>query len=86
MITEQYQKPMITTGAASDSNYTQGYTLVYQAYTPASKYLTGAADMIAAVKPDLKKIAIVHENDKFSTDVATALQSYAESKDLEIVL
>ena len=86
VIAEQYQKPMITTGAASDSNYTQGYTLVYQAYTPASKYLTGAADMIVAAKPDLKKIAIVHENDKFSTDVATALQSYAESKGLEIVL
>ncbi len=86
VIAEQYQKPMITTGAASDSNYTQGYTLVYQAYTPASKYLTGAADMIAAGSPDLKKIAIVHENDKFSTDVATALQSYAEGKGYEIVL
>lgn len=86
VIAEQYQKPMITTGAASDSNYKQGYTLVYQAYTPASKYLTGAADMIAAAKPELKKIAIVHENDKFSTDVATALQSYAEGKGFEIVL
>lgn len=86
VIAEQYQKPMITTGAASDSNYKQGYTLVYQAYTPASKYLTGAADMIAAANPELKKIAIVHENDKFSTDVATALQSYAEGKGFEIVL
>ena len=86
VIAEQYQKPMITTGAASDSNYTQGYTLVYQAYTPASKYLTGAADMVADANPDLKKIAIVHENDKFSTDVATALQSYAEQKGYEIVL
>lgn len=86
VIAEQYQKPMITTGAASDSNYKQGYTLVYQAYTPASKYLTGAADMIASAQPELKKIAIVHENDKFSTDVATALQGYAEAKGFEIVL
>ncbi|MBE2237239.1 MAG: amino acid ABC transporter substrate-binding protein [Caldilineaceae bacterium] len=86
VIAEQYQKPMITTGAASDSNYTQGYTLVFQAYTPASKYLTGAADMIAATNPDLKKIAIVHENDKFSTDVATALESYAQEKGFDVVL
>jgi len=45
VIAEQYGKIMITTGAASDSTYKKGYTLVYQAYTPASKYLTGAADL-----------------------------------------
>ena len=51
VIAEQYGKVMITTGAASDSNYEQGYTLVYQAYTPASKYLTGAIDMLKAKAP-----------------------------------
>ncbi len=86
IIAEQYDKVMITTGAASDSNYKQGYTLVFQAYTPASKYLTGAIDMVAAAKPDLKKIAIIHENDKFSTDVATATKTYAEEKSYEVVL
>lgn len=86
VIAEQYQRPMITTGAASDSNYMQGYTLVYQAYTPASKYLTGAVDMIQAARPELTRIAIVHENDRFSSDVATAVQSYAEAKGYEIVL
>ena len=77
MIAEQYGKIMIATGAASDSNYEQGYTLVYQAYTPASKYLTGAIDFLRVQAPDLKKIAIVHENDKFSTDVSTAVNDYA---------
>ena len=32
--------------------------------------------MIAARSPDLKKLAIVHENDRFSTDMATAVQAY----------
>jgi branched-chain amino acid transport system substrate-binding protein len=86
VIAEQYGKPMITTGAASDSNYMQGYTLVFQAYTPASKYLTGAIDMMAAAAPDLRRIAIVHENDRFSTDVATAAQAYAQEQGYEIVL
>lgn len=86
VIAEQYGKVMITTGAASDSNYKQGFTLVYQGYTPASKYLTGAVDMLAAKAPDVKKIAIVHENDKFSTDVSTAVKDYAEGKGYEIVL
>lgn len=86
VIAEQYGKVMITTGAASDSNYQQGYTLVYQAYTPASKYLTGAIDLLAAKAPDTKRLAIVHENDKFSTDVATAAQSYAQAKGYDIVM
>lgn len=86
VIAEQYGKIMITTGAASDSNYEQGYTLVYQAYTPASKYLTGAIDFLQAHAADLKKIAIVHENDKFSTDVSTALNDYALAAGYEIVM
>lgn len=86
VIAEQYEKVMITTGAASDSTYTKGYTLVYQAYTPASAYLTGALDLLKATDANAKKIAIVHENDKFSTDVAAALQAYAEKQGYQIVL
>jgi ABC-type branched-subunit amino acid transport system substrate-binding protein len=86
VIAEQYSKIMITTGAASDSTYKKGYTRIYQAYTPASRYLTGAADLLAQLDPNVKKIAIVHENDKFSTDVAKALKTYAEGKSYEIVM
>jgi branched-chain amino acid transport system substrate-binding protein len=85
-IAEQYGKIMITTGAASDSTYELGFTLVYQAYTPASKYLTGAADLLKATDPSVKKIAIVHENDKFSTDVSNALKDYATAQGYDIVM
>jgi branched-chain amino acid transport system substrate-binding protein len=86
VIAEQYGKVMITTGAASDSTYMKGYTLVYQTYTPASRYLTGAADLLAKLDGSAKKIAIVHENDKFSTDVANALNDYAQKNGFEIVM
>jgi branched-chain amino acid transport system substrate-binding protein len=86
VIAEQYGKIMITTGAASDSTYKKGYTLVYQAYTPASHYLTGALDLLASLDANAKKIAIIHENDKFSTDVATALNAYAADKGYEIAM
>jgi ABC-type branched-subunit amino acid transport system substrate-binding protein len=86
VIAEQYGKVMVTTGAASDSTYQKGYTLVYQAYTPASRYLTGAADLLANLDSAAKKLAIVHENDKFSTDVAKALRTYAEGKGFNIVM
>lgn len=86
VIAEQYGKIMITTGAASDSTYKKGYTLVYQTYTPASRYLTGAFDLLAALDPSAKKVAIIHETDKFSTDVCNAAKAYGESKGYEIVL
>ncbi len=86
VIAEQYGKIMITTGAASDDTYMKGYSLVYQAYTPASRYLTGATDALAALDPSLKRIAIVHENDKFSNSVVEAVRTYAEGKGFEVVL
>jgi branched-chain amino acid transport system substrate-binding protein len=86
IIAEQYGKVMITAGAASDSTYQKGYTLVFQAYTTASRYLTGAVDLLASLDESVKKIAIVHENDKFSTDVSNALNDYALSLGYEIVL
>ncbi len=86
VIAEQYGKVMITTGAASDSTYQKGFTLVYQAYTPASRYLTGAFDLLAKLDPKAKKVAIVHETDKFSTDVVNAAKAYGVSKGFQIVL
>lgn len=86
VIAEQYGKIMITTGAASDSTYQKGYTLVYQAYTPASHYLTGALDLLASLDANAKKIAIIHENDKFSSDVAAALEKYATDKSYTIAM
>jgi ABC-type branched-subunit amino acid transport system substrate-binding protein len=85
-IAEQYGKIMITTGAASDSTYELGFTLVYQSYTPASKYLAGAADLLKATDPNVKKVAIVHENDQFSTDVSNALKDYATAQGYDIVM
>ena len=84
VMAQQYNKIMINTGASSDSIFKKGYTLVYMTYTPASRYLTGALDVLLKLDPAAKKIAIIHENDKFSTDVVTALKKYAEDKGMEV--
>jgi ABC-type branched-subunit amino acid transport system substrate-binding protein len=86
VIAQQYHKIMITTGAASDSTYKKGYTLIYQSYTPASRYLTGAVDMLGKLAPGAKKIAIIHEKDKFASDVVNALKAYATSQGYQVVL
>lgn len=86
VISEQYGKILITTGAASEGTYKKGFTHVFQAYTPASHYLTPAIDLLAKLDPAVKKIAIVHENDKFSSDVAAAAEAYAKDKGYEVVM
>lgn len=86
VIAEQNGKIMITTGAADDSTYTKGYTLVYQLYTPASRYLTGALDLLAKTDPQARKVAFVYENDKFSTSVVDAARAYAKEKGFQEVL
>ena len=86
VIAEQYGKVMITTGAASDATYKEGYTRVFQAYTPASRYLTGAVDLLAKLDPSVKKVAFVYENTKFATSVVEAAKAYAEGKGYDVVL
>jgi ABC-type branched-subunit amino acid transport system substrate-binding protein len=86
VIAEQYGKIMITTGAARDSTYQQGYTHVFQTYTPASRYLAGALDQLQAIAPDLTDIAFVYENSSFSTSVVEAARAYAETLGYNIVV
>lgn len=86
VVSEQYGKIMITAGAADDATMEQGFKNTFQMYTPASRYLTGAIDMLGKLDPSAKKIALVHEKDSFSTSVAKATEPYAKSKGYEVVL
>jgi branched-chain amino acid transport system substrate-binding protein len=85
IIAEQNGKVMITAGAAEDDAYKTGNTSLFQLYTPGSLYLISTVDMLKTLDPEAK-VAIVHENDKFSTSVVEGLKPYLESQGFEIVL
>lgn len=86
VVSEQNGKVMVTAGGADDATMEQGFQNIYQVYTPASKYLTGAIDLMLKLDPTIKKIAIVNEKDSFSTSVVAAAKPYAESKGLTVVV
>lgn len=86
VVSEQNGKVMVTAGGADDATMEQGFQNIYQLYTPASKYLTGAIDLMLKLDPTIKKIAIVNEKDSFSTSVVAAAKPYAESKGLTVVV
>jgi len=85
IIAEQNGKVMLTAGAAEDDAYKTGNTSLFQLYTPGSLYLASTVDMLKTLDPEAK-IAIVHENDKFSTSVVDGLKPYLESQGFEIVM
>jgi ABC-type branched-subunit amino acid transport system substrate-binding protein len=69
-IANQNGKVMISAGAAADVSFQRSLRTVYQVYTPASRYLTPALDIISAVDPDVNRIAILYESDTFGTSAA----------------
>jgi branched-chain amino acid transport system substrate-binding protein len=85
IVAEQHGKIMITAGAAEDDAYKTGNTGLFQLYTPGSLYLISTVDMLKTLDPEAK-VAIVHENDKFSTAVVEGLKPYLESEGFEVVL
>jgi branched-chain amino acid transport system substrate-binding protein len=85
IVAEQNGKIMITAGAAEDDAYKTGNTGLFQLYTPGSLYLISTVDMLKTLDPEAK-VAIVHENDKFSTAVVEGLKPYLESQGFEIVM
>lgn len=85
IIAEQNGKIMITAGAAEDDAYKTGNTSLFQLYTPGSQYLLSTVDMLKTLDPDAR-VAVVHENDKFSTSVVDGLKPYLESQGFEVVL
>jgi len=84
-VTDSYHKIMIATGAASDAIFTKGYQYVYQLYTPASRYMTAAVDLLMKLDPNNKKVALLFENSKFAKSVAAATKKYLEEKGFQIV-
>jgi branched-chain amino acid transport system substrate-binding protein len=85
IVAEQNGKIMLTAGAAEDDAYKTGNTSLFQLYTPGSQYLLSTVDMLKTLDPEAK-IALVHENDKFSTSVIEGLKPYLESQGFEVVL
>ena len=86
VVSEQNAKVMVTAGGADDATMEQGFQNIYQVYAPASKYLTGAIDLMLKLDPTIKKVAIVNEKDSFSVSVLAAAKPYAEGKGLTVVV
>lgn len=85
VVSEQFGKVMITTGAAEGKTYTLGNKYLFQIYTPADQYLVSPLKVLKAKDPNAK-IALVYSNDGFSKGAAEGAAKVAEEMGLNIVL
>ncbi len=79
IVTEQYGKIMLTTGAAEEKTYRLGNKYLFQMFAPATQYLTSAIDLLKSKDPKAK-IAFVYEDSAFSVAVATPAKDYAQKQ------
>jgi branched-chain amino acid transport system substrate-binding protein len=85
IISEQYGKVMLTTGAAEEKTYKLGNKNLFQLYSPAGQYLAGAVTALKEKNP-AAKVAFIYEDDPFSKAVMTATRTLAEQQGFKAVL
>jgi branched-chain amino acid transport system substrate-binding protein len=85
IISEQYGRVMLTTGGAEEKTYQLGNKNLFQLYSPAGQYLTGA---LAALKEKNAnaKVAFVYKDDPFSKAVAQVTRDTAKREGVNVVL
>src|SRR5450759_2388414 len=85
-IAEQNQIPMVEANGAAQSIFNQNYKYTFGVLSPANKYLQGVIDMAATLSPKPTTIALLSADDNFSLEVADAINSYAPTKGMKVVL
>jgi branched-chain amino acid transport system substrate-binding protein len=84
VVTEQYGKIMLTTGAAEEKTYKLGNRYLFQMFAPATQYFTVALDALKAKDPKAT-VAFVYEDSSFSVAVVTPAKAYAQQLGFNVV-
>src|ERR1700674_5787387 len=86
VIAEQNQIPMVEANGAAQSIFNLGYKYTFGVLSPANKYLQGVIDMAATLNPKPTTIAMLSADDNFSVEVADAINTYAPSQGMRVVV
>src|SRR5437899_3625422 len=86
IVAERNSIPMVEANGAAQSIFSKGYKFTFGVLSPANKYLTGVLDMAATLNPKPTTIAMLAANDNSSVEVAKAVEDYAPSNGIRIVV
>ncbi|TFZ07995.1 amino acid ABC transporter substrate-binding protein [Ramlibacter humi] len=69
-VSEKYKIPMVQGGGASDEIFSRGFKYVFGTLAPASDYFGSTVEMMKALKPPPKSVALLYADDSFDVSVA----------------
>jgi branched-chain amino acid transport system substrate-binding protein len=84
-ITEKYGKMMFSHSGASDKIWAQGYKYVIGVLTPSSYYYKSTMELLAALKPRAKTLALITEDNPFNLSIRKGIKRWARELDFEVV-
>ena len=85
IVSEQYGRIMLTTGAAEEKTYKLGNKNLFQVYSSADRYLVGAIETVKELNPNAR-VALVYKDDPFSKAVLQSARKQAVEAGLRTVL
>jgi branched-chain amino acid transport system substrate-binding protein len=85
IVSEQYGRIMLTTGAAEEKTYKLGNKNLFQVYSSADLYLAGAIAAVKELNPK-SQVALVYKDDPFSKAVLQSARKQVSDAGLTTVL
>ena len=85
VVSEQYGRIMLTTGAAEEKTYKLGNKNLFQVYSSADLYLAGAIAAVKELNPK-SQVALVYKDDPFSKAVLQSARKQVSDAGLTAVL
>jgi branched-chain amino acid transport system substrate-binding protein len=85
-VSEKYQVPMVQGGGASDQIFSRGFKYVFGTLAPASNYFGSTIEMLKALKPAPKSVALLYADDAFDVSVAEGTRPKLKQAGMNVVM
>ena len=85
-VSEKYQVPMVQGGGASDQIFSRGFKYVFGTLAPASDYFASTIDMLKALKPAPRSVALLYADDAFDVSVAEGTRPKLKAAGMNTVM
>ena len=85
-VSEKYQVPMVQGGGASDQIFSRDFKYIFGTLAPASNYFGSTIDMLKALKPVPKTVALLYADDAFDVSVADGTRPKLKAAGFETVM
>jgi branched-chain amino acid transport system substrate-binding protein len=85
-IAEKYKIPMVQGGGASDQIFSRKFSYIFGTLAPASNYFGSTVEMLKALKPAPRSVALLYADDAFDVSVAAGTRPMLKRAGLNVVM